>query len=483
MSIKHFYVVIATIITLIGSATAIEVHELKTPKGLTVWFTQDKSVPLISVSFSFQNAGSMTEAKGKDGLANATAQLMMEGAGKLNANAFREKMALVGARFGFEASRDRFYGTFVTTLRMKSQAIQLFKDALYRPRFDKDRVDLYKIQTRPQIIETMKQPEYKLGKMVRSVLYQNHPYERDGDPTLESIDALTREDMKSFLKTKLGKSNIIIGVCGNLSAQDVRALVDELFGDLPKTVKVDTKTYDTPDVSDHVYVIKQDNFPQTQAMIIQKGLSHKDKDYWHLRLAISVLGQGFKSRLLQELREKKGLVYSIYASMSNSDHANFVNISLGTANGKVQDAITSTQASYDTFAANGITAQELQEAKESAIGSYVLGLSSTGAIASALRGLQEINYPITYINDRSRLINSITLDAINAFIKSFFTAKPQTTFLIGEPTLTMAYTDMTSGDPVDVNSTESNLPLSAVTDQPKTTEPTKITPPPTSSNS
>ncbi len=434
--------------TLSSVAFAIEVHELKTPQGFKVWFTPDKSVPVISVSFTFDNAGSTQDPKGLEGLADITMAMLMEGAGDLDANAFQDKIAAIGARIGFSENLDQISGGFSTTLRMKSEAVKLFQDILYRPKFDQSRLDLLKTQLRPQIIEAKKQPGYKLNKLFRNTIYRDHPYQYSGEATLESVDAITISDIRKFHKTKLAKSNIIIGVCGNLSTKEVMTLVDSLFGNLPKNAT----TKDIPKVQLNLepktYVELKETLPQSQGFTVFEGLDYKHKDFWKLRLAISIFGQGFKGRLMQSIREEKGLVYSIHSFPSITDKVALVNTSFGTANAKVQDTLDALATELNLFADKGITASELKEAKDSAIGSYILGLSSTGAVASALSGLQKIGYPITYINDRSRMINAITLEDMNTFIKVYFSkhAKHMSTFLVGNPNLTGEFTQTSTDE-------------------------------------
>lgn len=427
----------------ISSLHAIEVRELTTPKGIKVWFAPDKSVPLIAVSFSFGNAGSTQNPKGLEGLSFLTASLLDEGAGQYDANQFKERLGAIGMRLGFTDSNDRFSGFFMTTLRMKKESVALFQDVLYRPRFDPARLDLLKTRLRPHIAESQKQPGYVLGRLYDATLFPDHPYGLEAGPTLTSLEAITINHVKTFFKSKLARNNLVVAVCGDAGSAEVMHLVDTLFGDLPETAKTNPTPKTDPILSGDIFVAEK-KIPQTKGIISLAGLPYQHKDYWKLRLASSIFGQGFKGRLLQSLREKQGLVYTIDMYMNNLEQTSFITTVFGTNNDQVQKTLDGFKTEMDLFSEKGVTAKELSDAKQAAIGSYILGLSSTIAIANTLKGLQEIGYPLTYLNNRAQIINSIRLSDMNTFIKTFFKSQTPTTFLVGEPVLTANYINKTN---------------------------------------
>ncbi len=432
MRFKLTLLTIFTISLFAFSLKAIEIHSLKTPKGITVWFAPDKSVPIISMEFIFKNAGSAQDPNGLEGLAVFTASMRGEGAGDLDANAFKNLVSKLGVRLSTQVTKDDFMVILSTTLETRAQAVSLLKDVLYRPRFDQDRIDLKKTQVKADLLESYKSPGYKLSRMTADHLYGNHIYGREH--TSESIDRITRSDMQRLAEKSFAKSNLVVGVCGNLTSKEVMKMVDDVFGDLPDTV--DLVNVPPVDVvyDNQKYVFKHE-LPQTQVSIIHKGLHVTHPDFMKLNLALSIFGQGFKGRLLQEVREKAGLVYTISSGLSNLEKLQLIVIKFGTENKKVNDSFSIIQREFIKFSQFGVTEQELSDAKKSAIGSYVLGHSSTIAVADTIMFLQRYNFPITFMNDRSNMINSITLKEMNRFIKTFFNPNKTLSFMVGNPVI------------------------------------------------
>ncbi len=412
--------------------SALEIHQLTTPKGLKVWFAPDKTVPVISMAFSFENAGSAHNAAEKAGLAMMSAALMTEGAGKLEANAFSEKLAELGVGIAFSADADYFRGGFKTTLRTKKEAMALLKEVLYKAHLPEDRLEILRQQALSSLQANLKEPNYILGESARKVLYEGHPYERSGEGTLESLKEISTDDIRDFLKGNLARSNLKIAICGNLSTNDVIELVDSVFADLPLTAM--GKPLPKHDVTySGETTVTQQTIPQSVSLFYHPGLNTDHKNYMMLSLVSYIFGSGFNSRLVQEVREKNGLAYVVQSFLSLKKEAASLGGFVGSENAKIDDALTRIKKEFATLASFGVTEQELKDAKKAAIGSFILRLSSTSAIAGQLLTYQEINYPASYLNERSGKINALRIDEVNTFIKGFFDLQKLTFFVVGNP--------------------------------------------------
>ena len=411
---------------------ALEIHQLTTPKGLKVWFAPDKTVPVISMAFSFENAGSAHNPPEKNGLAMMSAALMTEGSGKLDANAFSDKLAELGIGISFSVDADYFRGGFKTTLRTKDDAIGLLKDVLYKALLPKDRLEILRQQALTSLEAKLKEPNYILGDSARKGLYGDHPYAFSGEGTLESLKDISSDDIKTFLKTHLARSNLKIAICGNLSTEEVMSLVDSVFADLP--VQSDGQPLPKPNLSySGQTVVTRQTIPQSVSLFYHPGLNTDDKNYLILSLVSSIFGSDFTSRLMREVREKNGLAYTVQSFLSIKKEAASLGGFVGSENAKIDEALTRIKKEFATLASFGVTEQELKDAKKAAVGSFVLRLSSTGAIAAQLLTYQEINYPASYLNERSGKINAIRLNDVNAFIKDFFDPKKLTFYVVGNP--------------------------------------------------
>ena len=418
--------------TSLTSVQALEVHQLTTPKGIQVWFSPDKTVPVISMAYSFEKAGSAHEPQDKEGLAGMTAALLTEGAGKRDANALSEKLAELAVGIGFGADADYFRGSFKTTLRTKKEAIALLKDVLYKPHLSQDRLDLLRQKAIAGLKASLKQPNYILGKTARETLYAGHPYARPADGTLTSLQGITREDIQGFLKKNLERSNLRVAICGNLSKDDVIAMVDSIFAGLPQKVEVTPLPVLEISFSGKTVTIPQD-IPQSVCLFYHPGLNVDHENYMMLALVTDILGGGFVSRLAQEVREKKGLAYTVNSFLSLKKKVASLGGFVGTENPKVHEALAIIHKEYAKLASFGITEKELKEAKQAAVGSFILRLSSTAVIASQLLTYQEIKYPASYVNERASKINAIQLNEVNAFVNAFFAPEKVTAFIVGNP--------------------------------------------------
>ena len=423
---------LAALILIMSPVQALEVHQLTTPKGIKVWFAPDKTVPVISMSYSFANAGSAHEAQGKEGVSSMAAAMLTEGAGKLDANGLSEKLAELAVGIGFSSDADYFRGSFKTTLRTKKEAFSLLKDVLYKALLPQDRLEILRQQAVAGLQASLKQPNYLLGKSARESLYGDHPYSRSPDSAIESLKVLSREDIQHFLKKNLGRSNLKVALCGNLSKDEVIALVDSVFGSLPQQVDVKALPDLAVDYSGKTVVTTKD-IPQSACLFYHPGLNVDHKNYMILGLVADILGGGVNSRLTQEVREKKGLAYTVSTFLSTKEKVASLGGFVGTENSKVNESLDIIRKEYAKLASFGVTAQELKDAKQSAIGEFVLRLSSTAAIAGQLLTYQEINYPAAFVNERASKIKAITLKEVNAFVSEFFDAQKLTVFIVGTP--------------------------------------------------
>lgn len=411
---------------------ALEIHQLTTPKGIKVWFAPDKTVPVISMAFSFENAGSAHNPTEKNGLAMMSAALMTEGAGELDANGFADRLAELGIGISFSADADYFRGGFKTTLRTKEEAIDLLKDVLHKALLPTDRLEILRQQALASLKAKQKQPNYILGNSARKGTYGEHPYGSSGDGTLESLKEISTDDIKTFLKTHLARSNLKIAICANLPTEEVMQLVDSIFADLPSTST--GKPLPKPALSySGQTIVTEQTIPQSVSLFYHPGLNTHDKNYMILSLVSAIFGSDFTSRLMQEVREKNGLAYTVQSFLSIKKEAASLGGFVGSENAKIEEAITRIKKEFSTLASFGVTEQELKDAKKAAIGSFVLRLSSTSAIAGQLLTYQEINYPASYLNERSGKINAIRLDDVNTFIKDFFDPQKLSFYVVGNP--------------------------------------------------
>jgi zinc protease len=209
-------------------------------------------------------------------------------------------------------------------------------------------------------------------------------------------------------------------------------LVDSVFADLPSKAVGQPLPKPTLSYSGETLVTQQ-TIPQSVSLFYHPGLNTGDTNYMMLSLVSAIFGSDFTSRLMKEVREKNGLAYTVQSFLSLKKEAASLGGFVGSKNVKIGEALTRIKKEFSTLASFGVTEQELKDAKKAAIGSFVLRLSSTSAIAGQLLTYQEIDYPASYLNERSGKINAIRLNDVNAFIKDFFDPQKLTFYVVGNP--------------------------------------------------
>ena len=260
----------------------------------------------------------------------------------------------------------------------------------------------------------------------------NHPYGRLRMGTEETLKKLTPHDLKAFIQKAFAKDALTIGVCGDITPQELKKTLDHMFGDLP-----DQSSLPQIPPFEHSWdgetKIIQTNFPQSRALFVQKGLSARDPEYIYMVLLNQILGGTPTSRLFSQVRAREGYVYTISTSSKNYDRAYFFLGELGSANRHVLPALKLIQEIWSQVKEKGVTQAELEEAKSYVAGSFVLNLTSSGSIAELIHYYQRWGYPMDYPQKRDKLIKSVTLDQLNKFAEKFLDPQGLSFIIVGKP--------------------------------------------------
>ena len=304
------------------AARAVEVQKVVSPGGIEAWFVHDTSVPLLAIEFLFRG-GAASDPSGKGGLANMTASLLDEGAGEMDSQAFQGRLQNLSIRLGFNAGYDTFSGSLKTLNRNRDEAVRLLRLAMTEPRFDAAPVQ----RIRGEILTSLKRRSTRPGYIARRIwqraVFPNHPYGRPVSGTESTISAIDVADMRSFVKRHLARDQLLIGVSGDISPADLGVLLDKAFGDLPAKAERQPLEKAQPAALGATYVVKRP-VPQSVAVFGLPALPRRDPDYYTAYVMNHILGGGsFSSWLYDEVREKRGLAYSVYSYLSPRESAPF----------------------------------------------------------------------------------------------------------------------------------------------------------------
>lgn len=383
-----------------------EVQRVVTKSGIEAWLIEEKSTPVIAVSLIFKG-GKASDPKRLAGLSSLAMSLMDEGAGRYNAEAFSEILSEKAINFSFNAYTDTLNVSMETLRKNREEAFDLFRLTLTKPRFDRKNVQKNKEKIYADIDMRKGRPNIAVFERWAKLVYKDHPYAHTW-PTKKSVGAITRANLRSLVHNRLTKDNMVIGVAGNISAEELKPLLEKTFAGLPEKSRVKEIPPFTPELSARIDVLSMD-VPQSAVLFGHNGIARGDPDFYPALLVNYSFGGGsFASRLFREVREKNGLAYSVSTFLNINNLAPMIMGTVGSDNAKLADAIKIIQEQWRLMAEEGPTEQELSDAKTYITGSFPLAFSSSEGLASFLAGMQYYDLGIDYLRRHDELINSVT---------------------------------------------------------------------------
>jgi zinc protease len=411
---------------------AMNVQEVTSPGGVKAWLIEDHSMPLIAVGVGF-HGGSALDPQGKEGLARFVSATLDEGAGDLPSREFQQRLNDLAIDFNFDAGIDDFTGTLRTLTDRRDQAFDLLHLALTAPRFDAEPVERIRGQLLAILADSSGEPGSIADRVWWHAAFPDHPYGRQTAGTAAGLKAISADDLRGFVTSRFARDNLILGVVGDISAADLKPLLDRTFGALPAAAGAIAVSESKPAASGAVMVVDR-AVPQSVVLFGANGIKRQDPDFYAAYVMNHILGGGgFSSRLMQEVREKRGLVYSIDTNLLTLDHAAVVQGALGTKNASVAEAMALVKQEWKRMREDGPTADELAGAKLFLTGSYALRFGSTTAIANALVGVQLENFPPDYFAKRNGYIEAVTLEDVKRVAKRLLDADALTFVIVGQP--------------------------------------------------
>ncbi|MEX2520973.1 MAG: pitrilysin family protein [Paracoccaceae bacterium] len=410
---------------------AAPIQRVVSPGGIEAWLVEETAIPIISIGIEFPGGG-VLDPEGKEGLAQLFAGLLEEGAGELDAVGFAEAADDIAARYGFSAGRDSLSISASMLAENRDASVDLLRLALTAPRFDEEPLTRVKRQMISSIREGKTDPDTIAGKAFFAATFPGDPYGRPNGGTEESVAALEAEDMRAAAPRLLTVGGAHIGVVGAISAAELGTLLDRLLGDLPKDgPPTPEKTDAAPPPG--VTVIDLD-VPQSVAMFGHAGILRDDPDFIPAYVMNYILGGGgFNSRLTTEVREKRGLSYSVYSYLMPLDRAGLIVGGVASANQAMGESIAVIREEWRKMAEEGVTADEFDKAKRYLTGAYALNFDSNAKIANILVGLQSAGLPIDYPEIRNALVEAVTVEDIRRVARRLLNEDALSFVIVGRP--------------------------------------------------
>jgi zinc protease len=419
--------------TTVTGTRAASVQKVHSPGGIEAWLVEDYAVPLVAFDMAFRGGAAQDHA-GKAGVAAMMASLLDEGAGTLDAEAFHRAMDDKAIEISFSADRDHFTGRVKTLARHVEAAAALLRLAVAMPRFDADAVERVRGQIAAGLRRDLKDPDALAGRAWREAAFPNHPYGYPVRGTLESLATITRDDLVAAHRACIARDTLKIAVVGAIDAGRLGTLLDQIFETLPPKAALVA----VPDIPVATEGGKREivdlDVPQATIRFGLNGIPRKDPDHMAGVVVNHILGGGvFSARLFREVREKRGLAYSVYSQLSTFDHAALFSGGTSTKNERALESLGVIEDEIRSLATDGPTAEELDKARRYLTGSYALRFDSSSKIASQLVHLQTEGFDVDHLDERNPMIEAVTMEDARRVAKRLFDQGGMLVTIVGRP--------------------------------------------------
>ncbi|MBS8227494.1 M16 family metallopeptidase [Vannielia litorea] len=388
----------------------VEIEEVRSPGGVEAWLVNEPSIPFVALEIRFKGGASL-DAPGKRGAINLMSAILEEGAGEMDAREWAAARDSLAASINFDVHKDALTISARFLTENMDEAAELLRLAMEEPRFDQDALDRVRAQVQSIIQSDANDPDKIAGNTWDRLAWGDHPYGSDSNGTQESVAALTRDDMFEAKARVMARDRLYVSAVGDIDAERLAGLLDSLFAGLPE------EGAELPEHVDYTLpgglTVVPYETPQSVVAFGQRGITRDDPDFFPVFIMMQIMGGGgFNSRLMEEVREKRGLTYGIYAYVAPMDYAELIGGSVASANGRVAQAIEVVRAEWAKLAAEGVTAEELERAKKYLTGAYPLRFDGNARIANILVGLQMEELGVDYIENRNSFVEAVTVEDI-----------------------------------------------------------------------
>lgn len=415
-----------------SAQAGVAIQQWQTPQGARVLFVENHDLPILDINTSFYAGGARDHAD-KMGVASLTRYLMTLGAAGLSDEQIANQMADIGANLGGSTNADQASFTLRTLsqARERNLALDIYRKILQQPDFPEAVLKREKARVIASIEESLTQPESIANKNFFNALYGNHPYSKEEDGDVAAINAIQANDLRAFYQQYYTAPSQVIAMIGDISRAEAEAIAISLSAGMPAGAKpADLPAVPYPSAA----VERRIPHPATQAHILMgyPGIKRGDEDYFPLYVGNYILGGGgFVSRLTEEVREKRGLVYSVYSYFMPLAQLGPFQIGLQTKKAQANEALSLVKSTLQTFIDKGPNEAELKAAKQNIIGGFPLRLDSNNKILEYLSLIGFYQLPLNYLDEFSQRVNQVTTAQIKQAFQRRINPANMVTIVVG----------------------------------------------------
>jgi zinc protease len=395
------------------------VQKVVSKGGVEAWLVENYAIPLIALEFAFKG-GATQDPIGKPGAATLLSGLLDEGAGAYDSEGFHRALDEDAIEMSFSADRDILTGRMQSLSRNSARAFALLQLAVTEARLDAESFERVVSQIAAGLKREANNPDFVAGRSLRALAYPNHPYGLPVRGDLSTLPTLTRANLIEMRSSTFGRDNLKIAAVGAIDAATLGGHLDDVFGRLPEKASLNlvAPVPFSGTGTRHVDLI---DVPQSTIRFGREGLARSDPDFIPAMVVNHILGGGiFSARLFREVREKRGLAYSVYSQLVTYDHAAMFCGGTSTKNERAAESMAVIEKEISSLSDFGPTEEELDKAKKYLIGSYALRFDTSTKIAGQLVNLQSEGFGVEYLDERNKLIAAVTMEDAKRASKRLF---------------------------------------------------------------
>lgn len=408
-----------------------DVQVVTSPGGITAWLVSESFVPMVAMEVAWKGGG-YAEPKGKDGLGWVLAYMMNEGAGDLDTSAYGARMQDLNMQFACGVWVDWTTCSMSTLKDTADESFDMIKLAFEKLRLDNEPLERAKREMTVNIDRNKSNPRSVASIAMNEAMIPGHAYARN--PTAETVGSISRGDVKSLMQTLMTRDRLMVVVVGDITAEELKPRLDDVFGALPATSVLPEITDAAAKPAPAEPIVKVLPQPQTLVLFSGPGVRRDDPDFFAAYMLNYILGGGgFSSRLVDDIREKRGLTYGIGTGLSIQPHYWRWTGSVSTMNDKADEVIGLVRENIDRLGKDGPTEQELADAKAYITGAFPLAFDSNAKIAKNLLGFWQDNQDAEYVQRRNSYFEAVTLDDLKRVAAKYMNAKDFTFVMVGQP--------------------------------------------------
>ncbi len=430
----RFWAVASMLIVLSHPAWAgVEIESWNTENGARVLFLETRVLPIVDVSIEFP-AGSGRDQPGKSGLASMTLAMMKKGTRSLDENQISEQLAGIGAQLSstFDLDRSGFSLRTLSDADTRDNALEVLHEIVVSPTFPEDVLERDKARNIAFIEESKTRPNVIVDQVFQQQLYGDHPYGLVASGEPETIAALTREDLAAFHQRFFVADEAVVVIVGDVSREEAQRIAVKLTAGLPRAEQALAPLPEVLEPAKSAEVIIPHSASQAHIRLGMPGVRRGDPDYFPLWVAAQILGGGgMTSMLNEELREARGLTYSVYSYFSPYQRRGPFVISLQTRKDQAWEALDVALATLEKLVAEGPTEAQLQAAKQYVIGGFALNIDSNAELANYLAMIGFYRLPLDYIDRFPEEIEKVTMEQVKDALRRRLAPTRMVTVVVG----------------------------------------------------